>query len=96
MPARKRVPYEHIETTQESLQVLASYRVRGVRNSQDVVNRGEKILQEKGALGRMGDEGTCGTSYVVVVALPVVLLLQSSFFLLLLDDTASLITCLYP
>lgn len=50
-------PKPRVETTRESLAVLASYRLKGVRNSLDVVERGEKVLKEKGALRRMGDEG---------------------------------------
>jgi len=46
-----------VETTHDSLNVLAAYRRRGERKSEDVVKRGEKILQERGALRRMGDEG---------------------------------------
>ena len=45
------------ETTVDSLAILAEYRRTGTRNSGDVVKRGEKVLGEKGALRKMGDEG---------------------------------------
>ena len=45
------------ETTADSLAVLAEYRRTGTRNSGDVVKRGEKVLSEKGALRKLGDEG---------------------------------------
>lgn len=45
------------ETLAENLAVLAHYRTRGVRASEEVVKRGERVLQTKNALRRMRDEG---------------------------------------
>jgi hypothetical protein len=50
-------PSDAPETTVQSLAVLSSYRECGVRDSSDVVKRGETILSKKGALQRMGEEG---------------------------------------
>lgn len=50
-------PSDAPETTASSLSVLTSYRERRVRDSSDVVRRGEAVLKERGALKRMGDEG---------------------------------------
>ena len=56
MPRRAAVAND-VESTSESLAILAEYRRKGVRHSVDIVKRGERVLQEKGALKRMGEEG---------------------------------------
>ncbi|CAD6581665.1 MAG: hypothetical protein CYPHOPRED_001675 [Cyphobasidiales sp. Tagirdzhanova-0007] len=55
MPRRAAVAND-VESTSESLAILAEYRRKGVRHSVDIVKRGERVLQEKGALKRMGEE----------------------------------------
>lgn len=59
MPRRApAVVEDDVQPTSYSLAVLAEYRRKGVRNSVEVVKLGERVLQEKGALKGMGDEGT--------------------------------------
>jgi len=45
------------DTHEENLAVLAGYRSKNVRASEEIVQRGERVLRRKGALRRMGDEG---------------------------------------
>lgn len=45
------------DTHEENLAVLAEYRSKNVRASEEIVHRGERVLSRKGALKRMGDEG---------------------------------------
>ncbi|KAK9898705.1 hypothetical protein P389DRAFT_167255, partial [Cystobasidium minutum MCA 4210] len=44
------------DTPTENLAVLAEYRQKHVRSSEEVVRRGERVLRAKGALKRMGEE----------------------------------------
>lgn len=45
------------ESRAENLATLAEYRSKNVRASEEIVQRGERVLRIKGALKRMGDEG---------------------------------------
>lgn len=45
------------DTPRENLAILAEYRAKNVRASEEVVRRGERVLKTRGQLKRMGDEG---------------------------------------
>jgi len=56
-------PEEPQETHAENLAVLAEYRAKHVRASEEVVQRGERVLSIRGALKRMGEEGARHNPY---------------------------------
>jgi hypothetical protein len=45
------------ETHAQNLAVLADYRAKHVRASEEVVQRGERVLSIKNALRKMGEDG---------------------------------------